>query len=326
MSKATVSRVLNESGYVGAKTRTQVENAIRELGYIPSAAARNLSRRVSDTIGLIIPEVHNPFFSNIVQGISTVVNQQNLILILSNTNNKAEEDLKTLYAMRQHRLRGLVYTPAEEYEGEQREEVKAVLGQFGAVVLLDRILPGIDVDSVSTDNYAGAYASAKALVDAGHRRIGIVAGQMSLRIARERMAGFQQALEDNGLQLRPEDIIRGEFEVSATYAHTRERLMRGDTPTAFFVSNNLSGMGFIRAVFEQGLSIPGDIAYIGFDMIENLELFGLDFSCLDRDVARMGREAMRLLLERAERPRKPYEQLVISPVLRLTGSEKRWPA
>ena len=326
VGKATVSRALNGSGYVGTDARRRIEEAVNALGYAPSAAARALSTRQTSMIGLVIPEVSNPFFAEIILGISQVVEQNNLVLMLSNTDNRALTDLKVLETMRQQRLRGLIYTPAVDYdERVERERMIRLLEQIGApVVVLDRPLQESPFDEICTDNHTGAYLSAKALIEAGHRRIGIVTGDMRLNIGRERFEGFQQALSDNGIELREPDVLYGEFDQNRTYALTRAMLETGDYPTAFFVSNNLSSKGFIRAMFEKGLRIPEDIAYIGFDRVDGLELFGLQYSCLDRDVPRMGAMAMRLLLDRIENPKKPRERIVSSPVLRLTGSEKRW--
>jgi LacI family transcriptional regulator len=326
VGKATVSRALNGSGYVGADARRRIEEAVAALGYAPSAAARALSTRQTSMIGLVIPEVSNPFFAEIILGISQVVEQNNLVLMLANTDNRAPTDLKALEMMRQQRLRGLIYTPAVDYEDrKEREKMIRLLEQIGApVVVLDRPLQESPFDEICTDNHTGAYLSAKALIEAGHRRVGIVAGDMRLNIGRERFEGFRQALIDNGIELRAQDVLYGEFDQNRTYALTRAMLETGDYPTAFFVSNNLSSKGFIRAMFEKGLSIPEDIAFIGFDRVDGLELFGLQYSCLDRDVPRMGAMAMRLLLDRIENPNKARERIVASPVLRLTGSEKRW--
>ena len=322
VGKATVSRVLNGSGYVSAETRERVEDAIRDFDYTPSAAARALSRRVGSSIGLVVPEVDNPFFGNIVQGVSQGTD---LPIILANTVNSAEQDVKVLRAMLEQRLRGLIYTPAVDYGGHPLEaEVHRMLSQMNAVVVLDRELAGAKFDGVFTDNYEGAYASTRALIEAGHRRIGVVAGDMGLAIGRQRYAGFCKALGDAGLALLPEDVLDARFTAEGAYRETIRMLARPDRPTAFFVSNNLSSKGFIRAVFEKGMRIPEDIAYIGFDRVDGLDLFGLQYSCLDRDVPRMGAMAMRLLLERIDDPGKPRERIVASPVLRLTGSEKRW--
>jgi LacI family transcriptional regulator len=326
VGKATVSRALNDSGYVGEDARRRIEEAVKVLGYSPSAAARALSTRQTNMIGLVIPEVSNPFFAEIILGISQVVEANNLVLMLSNTDNRAQLDEKVLQTMCQQRLRGLIYTPAVEYgERGERERLIRLLGQIGSpVVILDRPLPDAPFDEVMTDNHTGAYLSAKALIEAGHRRIGIVAGDMRLNIGRERFEGFRQALNDYGIELREQDILYGEFDQNRTYALTRAMLETDDYPTAFFVSNNLSSKGFIRALFEKGKRIPEDIAYIGFDRVDGLELFGLQYSCLDRDLPRMGAMAMRLMLERIDEPGKARERIVASPALRLTGSEKRW--
>lgn len=322
----TVSRVLNGNGYVGAETRKRVENSIQELGFVPSAAARSLPTRKNDVVALVIPELANPFFAKIVAGVMQVLDESGLCLFLNSTDNSSLRDLSALHSIRRFRASGLLYTPAVEYgNDEAREAVRQALRAIGPVVLIDREIEGSGVDGVYSDNEGGAYLCAKALIEAGHRRIGIVNGDMTLKIARDRQAGFRRALREAGLTLREEDVLPGQFDETVAYEATRKRLAAGPLPTAFFAGNNLSSRGFLRAVHEAGLHIPRDVAFIGFDPVDGPNLLGVHFSSLDRDEKKIGSDAARLLLERIENPCMPQNRVILPAALSLTGSERLVP-
>ena len=329
VAKSTVSRVINNSGYVKEDTRQRIAEVMREYNYIPSATAQSLSRRESNAIALIIPEADNPFFSEILRVIGSVINEQGLTLILCHTENSAKNDLWTLQNIRQQRVRGIIYTPAVHCTDDKNgQAVLEILSDIGTpVVLLDRPLElkGIEFDGVFSNNFEGAYSATKALINAGHKQIGIVAGDLELFIGRERMAGYRQAMEEAGLRVLERNIIHGEFNTEITYQQTKKKLASGTYPTAYFVCNNLSSKGFLRAVFERGMKIPDDIAYVGFDPVDGLDIFGLEYSCLDRDVHSMGAEAARLLLKRINMPDRTakVEKIILPPVLRLRGSERK---
>jgi len=316
--------VINGNGYVKDKTRERIIDVIERLNYQPSSTARNLSRQQSDVIGLILPEVNNQFFSDILKGVSDMVDEWGYTLMLCSNENDPEKDFKALRAMISQRIRGLVYIPAIDYNDEPwRGRLERLLGQISCpVVILDRPLEKFDYDTVTTDNYAGAYAAAEALIRAGHRRLGIVAGDMKLFIGRERFEGFHDALKRNGLELRQEDIINGMFDEQIAYEKTVELFRRGDYPTGFLVCNNLSTFGFLRAVREMKLEIPGDVAFVTFDKLMGQDLYDIPFTYLDRHVLALGLQAMQVLHRRIQTPDGAVEKIVNRPEVILKGSEK----
>ncbi|MDR0361340.1 MAG: LacI family transcriptional regulator [Planctomycetota bacterium] len=326
VGKATVSRVLNGSGYVSETTRAKVEKVIRDHTYAPSAMARNLSKRASDTIGMIIPEAANPFFAEILKGVSGVVDGHNLTLLFCNTDNTMEKDVKSLHTMYRQHVRGLIYTPAVDYgSAEKLGAVREMLGKLRApVVVLDRPLGDMDLDGVFSDNFSAAYAATQALINAGHARIGIVAGDLELSIGRERLNGFLEAMAARGLDVRTEDILKGRFDTSTSYRLTQQMLAAKSCPTAFFAANNLGAYGFLKAVFEKGLRIPEDMGFISFDRLGNLNDLGFRLSYADRDVIGMGVEAVRLLLAKIDDPDKKTEHMICPSKLTLLGSERAY--
>ena len=325
VGKSTVSRVINNSGYVSQEAETRVRYVMEKYQYQPNAAAQSLSRMESDTVGLILPEIDNPFFSGILLGVTRMVELHGYTLVLSSSGNDAERDLRAIAAMNRQRVCGLLYVPACDYADEtQFSRLERELSQLSCpVVLLDRSLRQLSLDSVQTDNFGGAYDCTQALIDAGHRRIGIVAGDMDLSIGRERYQGFAAALERNRLKMLDKDVIHGQFDQRIAYERVREVLNGKDYPTAFFLCNNLSEAGFLKAVYERGLRIPEDIAFTAFDKLSNQDVLGLPFSFLERNIQEMGEQGARLLFRRLDQPKKETERIVIPSKVVLQGSEKK---
>ena len=325
VAKSTVSRVINGSGYVSEKTRAVVTKVMEGLNYQPSSAARSLSRRESDIIGLILPEVNNQFFSDILKGVSQMVDKQGYTLMLSSNENDPVKDMRALRAMISQRIRGLVYIPAIDYGEEPlRKELAQLLDSLNCpIVVLDRPLEQFAYDTIMTDNYGSAYSAAEVLIQAGHRRIGIVAGDMKLHIGRERFEGFVNALKVNGLELDPRDVVEGQFNEQIAYEKTLELLQSGDYPTGFLVCNNLSTFGFLRAVNDLKLRIPEDVAFVSFDKLVGQDIFNIPYTYLDRHVLTQGLQAMQVLYRRINSADgRPPETIVnlAEPVLK--GSER----
>lgn len=324
VGKATVSRALSGNGYVSNETRQKIEKIIHECGYVPSAVAQDLTRQSTGTVGLIIPQAENPFFAAILDGITEIVDNHGLTLILCNTNDASEKDLRSLQLMKRQRVCGLIFTPAVEYDNSPiSEAIKRHINSLNCpVVILDRPIMDFQCDTLLSDNFMGAYTATKILIEAGHKKIATIAGDLNLYIARERLRGFKQALFDAGLPLSDSSIIYGEFDKLKSYQRTKDFLKGSDLPTAVFVSNNMSGHGFFRAVSEIGFHIPNDISYIGFDDVEGANLFGNKYSYMDRGIMEMGRQAAQILIKRMHNPGKPIENILMPLTPKLYGSEK----
>ena len=314
VGKTTVSRVINGSGYVKSETEQKIREVMDKYQYQPNAAAQTLSRQESDAVGLLLPEVNNPFFSEMISGISAFIEKSGFTLVLSNSDNDPLRDARALEMMSRQRVRGLIYVPACDYDDEENYgRIKSLLERLSCpIVILDRPIAKLTYDCVTTDNFSGAMDCTNALIEAGHRRIGVVVGNMELSIGRERFRG-----------LKNKDVIYGGFSQQTTYGLVRKMLEKGDYPRAFFLSNNLSEAGFLQAVTEKGLQIPEDIAFISFDKISNQEIFNFPFSYLERNIRELGEQAARLLVRRFEDPDGPQQRVVVMSKVMLLGSEKK---
>jgi LacI family transcriptional regulator len=320
VSKATVSRVLNESAFVKSETKERVMEIMEKRNFSPSALARDLSRQQSNTIGVIVPEVDNPFFGEILRGITDITDKNNYMLICCNSDDNAEKDKKALTMLKEYRVRGLLYTPAVDYRTEEQQRtINKLLKDLNApVVIMDRPSDSLDhYDGVFFDDESAMYDATQAFIKAGHTRIGILNATMDRVLARGRYKGYERAMSDAGIPVNRQYVFEGDYRMSKAYAFSREMLSMKDRPTAVLTCNNRTSLGFLKALYERGESLSKDIACIGLDRIEALEVINNHFNYIERDANQMGRQAIRLLNERIAFPKSPPKQIVLSPVLRI---------
>ncbi len=325
VSKATVSRVINNSGYVSAEARRKVEDVIKEYNYLPSASAVNLSRQETSTVGVVVPEIDNIFYGDIVHGITEIADELNLSLLLFDTQNSLEKEERAIGALLHLQVRGIILGPSVDYP--ETKEGRLVLQQLKAlgvpIVIVDRDFTNMPWDAVLYENYECSYAAAVELYKAGNRRLATITGDMSLKIGRDRLAGFCRGAEDCGLTIDKKDILYGDFLMEKAYELSMELLTRGDLPDAVYTSNNRTSLGFLKAANECGIRIGKDIAMIGNDRIETVDILGIAMSCVYRDNYEMGRTAVRLLQERMDSPDRSRTISMIPYKVGLKGSEKK---
>ncbi len=313
VSKATVSRVLNNSGAVSSKTREKVLDIIAVNKYSPSATARSLSKGTSSAIGFIVPEIDNPFFGELLRGVIELTDKNNLTLICYNTDDDAEKDCKALNMLKENRVCGILYTPAVDYSSKsERKRLTRLFQEIDVpVVLLDRKIGLPDTDGVYFNDYQGMYSATETLIKAGHRDIGIINASMDRVLARDRQKGYLDALKNAGIQPNDKYMFFGNYRATKAYELSKELLSMSDRPTAVLTCNNRTSLGFLRAVHERGESVPEDIVCIGLDGIEILDAIGNPFNYIERDAKKMGRAAVELLINRMTFPNRPKMEIVL---------------
>jgi len=324
VSKSTVSRVLN-NGYVSESVREKVEEVIREHNYSPSAVAVNLSRRETSTVGVVIPELDNAFFGEVLKGITEISDKKDFLVICCDTANDAAREDRALRMLEQQRVRGLIITPAQERSDiKDMKRLQDCLDRLRIpIVVVDRHLDKIRLDGVYYQNFESGYLAASELIKAGNRRLGVITGDLQLRIARERYQGFKQAVVDAGLNLEEKFVIKGDFGIATAYRLAKEMFDTGLFPEGIVTCNNRTSLGFLKAAREQKVKIGRDIAVIGIDNIDVLDILDYNFSCVTRDTCEMGRVAMRLLCDRIENKTTQRIIHVVPCQLVLKGSERR---
>ena len=324
VSIATVSRVINQSASVSEKSRQKVLNAIKKYDYVPNMAARNLSTSTSRSIGVVIPDMRNQFFMQLLQGITLAADQIGYNIILFNSGEDVDREHKVLDSMRELRLRGIIITPVSYSNWETIQKLKD-FESFGIpVVLLDREIIDNEFDRVVSSDEEGSFQAVTELIRLGHRKIALVSGPESVNTSYRRLCGYYRAMRTAGIPIRDEYIRKGDFTVGTAYLEVMALCRLPDPPTAIFSFNNNTTSGCLRALGDMHWKVGRDISIIGFDDIEELSWLHCDISVVSRDVARMGRCAMERLAERVDTRSENRESFVTSvdTELILRGSEK----
>ncbi|QGU94652.1 substrate-binding domain-containing protein [Clostridium bovifaecis] len=323
VSLATVSRVLNNSGFVKEEKRELVLKTIKELNYVPNSVARSLSTSQSNTIGVVIPDVNNPFFGEVIKGIATVADEEDFNIILCDTDENIDKEFKALEMLKKQRVRGIIITPTSDKNEFNSEYLEALESLGIPIVLIDRDVKYSNFDGVFLDSLNGAFEATDALIKEGHKKIAIIAGPQTSKPGRDRLRGYRKAMIMNKLDIDEKYIFYGDFKLESGYKITKEILKMEDRPTAIFVCNNMMNLGCIKALFEQNINIPGDIALIGFDEIEMLNVLNFKISVVSRPTTEMGRVAMNMLIDRLKDEESTHtKRITLSPKLTLKGSEK----
>lgn len=298
VSQSTVSYVLNNSPIaVPADTRQRIEDAIRELGYIPDRSARSLRTRKTYTIAGIIPDITNPFYPTFERGIQDVADQHGYDLIMYNTDGSAEKERKSMRSVQQGRVDGVIAVLFHL----TAQDLLPLLDMNIAVVRLEATpkQPGpAPLDNIYVDNIAAAQRAVEYLIGKNHRRIGMITGQRGP--GANRVLGYQRALEQHGLP-RDQELIRShDFTVEGGSQSMRELLALPTRPSAVFAANDLMAMGAINAIRAARLRVPNDIAVVGFDNIPAAELITPPLTTVTQFQEQLGRRAAQMLLERLE--------------------------
>jgi LacI family transcriptional regulator len=315
VSTATVSRALSGvADAVRPATRERVLQAVAELAYHPNHLPRNMRQRSSRTLGLVITDIANPFFTAIVRGCEDVAQSQGYSFLLANTDEDAAKEEQTLRTMASERVAGVILASADEAS----EPIRRLLGSRIPVVALDRRIDGVAVDTVTSDNDSGAYDATKHLLDLGHERIGLVAGPETISSMRERTAGYTRALRSHGIT---ETLVSaGDLRERSGYTATLQLLDLPEPPTAIFSANNLMTIGVLAALRERGLSVPDEISLIGFDDLPTAELLQPPLTVVAQPTYQLGARAAELLLQRVRNPDAPVQEIVLAPQLVLRAS------
>jgi DNA-binding LacI/PurR family transcriptional regulator len=294
VSIGTVSGVLNDNANVASGTRDHVEAVMKRLGYEPNSSARAMRRQRVSTIGVIMPDLRNSFFSQLAEGVERGISEHDILmsLCLSWSDPHREEYFAQL--LRGQRLDGVIYLSGTGLPSPSLIE----LTKTGTVVFVDEVLPGIDCPSVLTDNRRGARDIARAVAEAGHRRIAVVEGPERLWTADQRLSGFREGLVSCGVDPDGVTFVPGDYTEGAGY-RAGAALTQGspDTwPTAVICANDQSALGLIRFCREAGISVPKALSVTGYDDIAESVLMSPALTTVAQPAHDMGRAAAHLLL------------------------------
>lgn len=296
VSDATVSRVFNNKTNVKAATRDRVLQAAAKLGYVVNVQARSLAGGKSNTIGLLVPGLDNGYIGEIIRGIDQELAHADYELMLYTTHRKGKNESTYLRYAANGLVDGLLLVvPLLS---------PTFLNALGALnypyVLIDEVDPVGNSFSVDSTNWQGAYDATTYLIELGHRDIGFISGIPELNSTKERLKGYQEALQAHNLLIRPDLIVDGDFVQASGFEQSLQLLNLEHRPTAIFAANDIMAFGVMEAIREQGLQIPNDISVIGFDDIPQASTTHPKLTTVRQPLEQMGRVGVQLLLEHLE--------------------------
>ena len=295
VSITTVSHVVNGTRFVSEKIRERVIDVMDELGYQPNVLARGLRRGESSTIGLIVPDVTNPYFAEIARSVEDACAERGYGVILCNSDGRPERQRQAVEVLASNRVAGLILVNV----GMTEREAAMFEGLSIPMVMLDREIPGFAADSIQIDNARGGRQATEYLLSLGHRKIACLAGPSEVSPSGDRVDGFREALQNAGIEPDQELILTGDFTPEGGHICARQLMAMGpDMPTALFACNDLMAFGAITAFAEKGVRVPGDISVVGFDDIRLASYFNPALSTVAQPRHAMGQRAVKILLDR----------------------------
>lgn len=309
VSTTTVSHVLNGTRHVSEKTVLRVRAAVERTGYRPHSIARALAGARTQSIGLAISGISNPYFMDVIAAIEAEAAHHDHTLLLGDTHDEPHKELQMVQELVLRRVDGLLLAPSPHAEAHA---LRYLATQSLPVVLLDRFLP-VDIDQVGTENEEPTTQLVEHLVALGHRRIGLVAGLEGLSTTEERTQGYRRALQQSDTAVDDALIAYGASQHEPARIAAHHLLDMTDPPTALMAGNNAMTIGVLHALRERGLSVPGDIALVAFDDFEWSDLFHPRLTVIAQPTHAIGKRAVQLLLSRLDEPDRPAQSVRLQP-------------
>lgn len=321
VATSTVSHVINGTRNVDLLLARRVNAAIEELGYRPNALAQSMRRGRTHTVGLIIPDIANPFFGDLTRAFEDAILDAGYSTIICNSDGDEQKEAGYLDVLLSKKVDGLVLIG----DGQPSEGLSRAVESGPPTIVVDRDLDDRSVSQVVIDNDGGGRLAGRHLLDLGHRDIGVVAGPDRLGTSAKRLMGFTRVLGEAGIDIREDRVFRGDYRAASGRAAMNEWVRRGDLPTAVFAENDLMAIGVLSAAHAAGTRVPSEISVVGFDGIP----FGADLSpaltTVAQPTAEIASAAVAMLLERLRDREAPPSrtQLSVSLVVRESSAPVR---
>jgi len=317
VSIATVSRVLNNSDSVNEATRLKILKAIKELKYQPSRVAKRLrSKSVSSNLlGVLLPDIQNPFYVDVMRGIEDVAYKNNYAIIMCNYGQDEKKEIMYLDILQSEAIDGLIAAPVNEND----QRLKSIIKEGLPVVCVDRGLAGIDVDIVWVNNEEGSFAAVTHLINSGYKRIAYISGLPSIPSSRMREKGYLRALENNNIS--SSDLIKyGDSSYESGVELCAELLDLPNPPDAIFSGNNLITLGALETIHKRKKRIPDDVAIVGFDDMFWASSLNPPLTAVRQPAYEIGKRAGELLIQRINDPLRPCIQMTLNAELMIRSS------
>lgn len=303
VSYSTVSRALKNSPKISAKTIEKIQRIAKELNYIPNAVARELSSQKTTTVGFIYNTgTHKSNLDRIMEGTEETVAKEGFQLLSFNSRENVKAEYNYLRFLHEKRIEGILIFPVITDEGSNLSYLKSLIRSNIPVVVIDRYFPEFDIDYVVSDNFGGAYEAVTHLIKLGHRRIGYITGQECLTSVKDRLEGYKKALKDHGIMYQKElvkKVVRKlPSSIEEGYKATKDLLK--ERPTAIFTYNEIATVGALKAIREEELNVPEDLAFIGFDEVAVASHIFMPLTVVVQQVYKIGEIGARMIIERVK--------------------------
>jgi LacI family transcriptional regulator len=318
VSIGTVSHVINETAAVRPKLRERVLDAIRSMGYQPSALAQGLRRNRTNMLGMVIPDITNPFFPGVVRGVEDVAYKRSFRVILCNADNDPSKEASYVRELCSYHIAGLLIIPAAG--ADIGRHLRAYGSASVPVVCIDRVPDGWTGDAVLVANAEGAYQATCHLIQMGHRRLAVISGPLKLTNAAERLKGFTRALNEAHIQIEPEFVQEASFDTASGYQAALRLLRMLPRPTAIFACNDLMAFGVLQAARELNLRCPEDLSIAGFDSLEFTKFTDPSLTSVYQPGYQLGATAARLLMQRVDGLRSAPKKVLLPTELNKRNS------
>jgi LacI family transcriptional regulator len=311
VSPSTVSRVLSgqaDKYRIAKDTQDAVLEAAEKFDYAPSRLARSLRLSKTHTLGLIIPDISNPFFSDIARHITIGARKLGYSIILCDSEESTEAEAKSVALLRDQMVDGLIVSPV----GRTGAHLTRLYDNGMPLVVVDRPVPDAAMPYVTSDNYKGTYDGATYLIENGHRDIAFIQGIPDSETNVARIDGFKAALRDHGIALPPTFVTGDHFGETSGYIGAKTLLQKQNRPTALFTAGNLIALGAIRALAEEGVTVPHDMSHISFDEHAYSSYLSVPLTTIAQQTTELGQIAVELLVSQMERSiQHPPENIVL---------------
>jgi LacI family transcriptional regulator len=307
VSTATVSHVLNGTRYVSDEVQRRVVEVMERLNYQPNWVARGLRTKKTNLLALVIPDITNPFFSDLARGFQDAADQSGYVVVVCNTDRVLKRELRYLDMLRQQRVDGLVLNPAEVTAGDLKQLLRAQV----PVILIGSQIDDPEFDLVMVDNVRGGFDAVQHLIHLEHRRIGLVCGPRTTSSGALRYQGYCQALETNGIPYQETLVAENEFTYEGGYHCMQSLLAQEPQLTAVFAASDVMALGAKEAIEDAGLRIPADLSLIGFDDIPEVTRTSPKLTTISQPRYQMGWETAQLLIQRVEHSISPERRKVV---------------
>lgn len=318
VSIATVSRALNYPNKVDSTTLARINKVIKEINYKPNRVAQRLRIKGGNRkiIGLLVPDIQNPFYVEVVRGVEDYAYSRNYALLMSNFAQSKEKEKMYLDIMKSESVDGLIVAPYDEHDAE----VISLIKEGIPTVCVDRGLASVNVDTILVDNENGAFEAVELLIKKGHKRIAYIGGLPSIPTSQQRKDGYVKALTKNNIKVDEKLIRFGDSKKESGNLITKELLKMKNPPTAIFAGNNLITLGTLETIHSLGLSIPKDVAVIGFDDMPWAISLNPPLTAVKQPGYEIGKQAAGLLYQRILDPEKLSAKTILNTELIIRSS------